>query len=143
MGATKRVGEIIVRNQGKGFVVVRFGNVLGSRGSVIPLWQASINRGEAVNVTDARMERYMMTIQEAVDLVIEASQIGKGGEIIILDIGKPINVLELAKKIIKDSGKDVPINMIGIRPGEMLGEQLMTLEESKVAIKKGKFWIIK
>ena len=143
MGATKRVSEIIVQNQGKGFIAVRFGNVLGSRGSVIPLWQASIDRGEPLNVTDGRMERYFMTIPEACELVIEAGENGEGGEIVILDMGKPVNVLSIAKKILKESGSDVGINMIGIRPGETLNERLMTEEEEKVAVKKGKFFIIK
>lgn len=143
MGATKRVSEIMVKNQGKGFIVVRFGNVLGSRGSVIPLWQASIDRGEPLNITDERMERYFMTMSQACELVVEATEIGKGGEIIILDMGKPVNVLEIAKKILKESKSEVGIKMIGIRPGETLNEKLMTEEEEKVAIKKDKFWIIK
>lgn len=143
MGATKRVGEIMVKNQGKGFIVVRFGNVLGSRGSVIPLWQNSINKGEPLNVTDERMERYFMTIPQACELVVEASEIGKGGEIIILDMGKPVNVLEVAKRVLEESGSNVGIKMIGIRPGETLNEKLMTEEEEKIAIKKGKFYIIK
>lgn len=143
MGATKRVSEIITRNQGKGFVVVRFGNVLGSRGSVIPLWQKSIDEGKSVKVTHSEMTRYMMTIDEAVNLVIKASDIGKGGEIIILDMGKKVNVLELAKGIIQQSRKDVPIEMIGLRPGEQLTEKLMFEEEEKLAIKQGEFYIIK
>lgn len=142
MGATKRVGEIMAINQGKGFVAVRFGNVLGSRGSVIPLWQASINRGEPLNVTHKDMTRYFMTIPEACELVIEASQQGVGGEIMILDMGNPVNILDLAKKILKESGKDVGINMIGIRPGETLNEKLMTEEEERRAKKVGKFYVI-
>lgn len=138
MGATKKVGEIMVRNQGKGFIAVRFGNVMGSRGSVIPLWQNQINRGKPITVTDERMERYMMTIPEAVNLVIEASQIGKGGECFILDMGKRVNVLELAKKIV---GKG-EIKMIGMRKGETLDEKLMTQEEEELAVKKGNFYII-
>ena len=140
MGATKKVGEIMVKN--KGGIVVRFGNVLGSRGSVIPLWQASINRGEPLNVTHKDMTRFFMTIPEAVELVIEAAEIGKPGSIMIMDMGQPVNILELAKKIIKDSGKDVGIRMIGTRPGETLDEKLMTIEEEKYAKKVGKFWII-
>src|SRR3990167_5071258 len=141
MGATKRVGEIMTVNQGKGFMAVRFGNVLGSRGSVIPLWQASINRGEPLNVTHKDMTRFFMTIPEAVELVIEAAEIGKPGSIMIMDMGQPVNILELAKEIIKDSGKDVGIRMIGTRPGETLDEKLMTIEEEKYAKKVGKFWI--
>ena len=139
MGATKRVSEIIVRNQGKGFVVVRFGNVLGSRGSVIPIWQKAIDRHESIKITDERMSRYMMTIQEAVDLVIQASEIGKGGETICLDMGKKINILDLAKKILTEARSDVPIEIIGIRPGEQISERLMTEEEEARAIIKDKF----
>ena len=141
MGATKRVGEIIVKN--KGGIVVRFGNVLGSRGSVIPLWQASLNRGEPLNVTSPEMTRFFMTIPEACELVIHAAEEGRGGEIFILDMGQPVNVLDLAKKIISESGKDIGINIIGVRPGETMHERLMTLEEEKVAIKKDNYWIIK
>jgi len=143
MGATKKVGEIMVRNQGKGYVVVRFGNVLGSRGSVIPLWQSQIDRNEKLTVTDKRMTRYMMTIPQACELVVKATETGRGGEIFILEMGDPINILELAQKVISESGKDVGIKMIGIRPGETLTEKLMTEEEQKVAIKNDKFWIIK
>ena len=140
MGATKKVGEIMVKNGGG--IVVRFGNVLGSRGSVIPLWQAQIDRGEPLTVTDRNMERYFMTIPEAVELVIEAAEQGKGGEIFIMDMGKPIKIIDLAKRIIKETQHSKGIKMIGIRPGETLTEKLMTSEEEKVAIKKGKFWII-
>jgi FlaA1/EpsC-like NDP-sugar epimerase len=140
MGATKKVGEIMVRNQGKGFLAVRFGNVLGSRGSVIPLWQNQIDRGKPLTVTDKRMKRYMMSIPEAVNLVIEASQLGKGGECFILNMGEQINVLDLAKKIL---GKSDGIKMIGMRPGESLEEKIMTLEEEKVAVRQGKFYILK
>jgi len=139
MGATKKVGEIMVRNQGKGFIAVRFGNVMGSRGSVIPLWQNQINRGKKITVTDPRMERYMMTIPEAVNLVIEASQLGKGGECFILDMGERVNVLELAKKIV---GKEEDIEIIGMRAGETLDEKLMTEEEERIAKKVGNFFII-
>ncbi len=143
MGATKRVGEIMVKNQGKGFVVVRFGNVLGSRGSVLPLWQAQIDRGEPITVTDERMERFFMTIPQAVNLVIEAGRRGKGGEIYILDMGKPIKIIDLAKRIIEETGQDIPIKMIGARPGETLNERLMFDEEEKIKIKDGKFYVIK
>lgn len=141
MGATKRVSEIIVRNQGRGFVVVRFGNVLGSRGSVIPLWQKAIDEGKKVKVTDPRMTRYMMTIEEAVDLVIQAGEQGRGGEIYILPMGEPINVLELAKKIVK--GDESKIEIIGARPGEQLKETLMFAEEELIAKQIGKFLVIK
>lgn len=143
MGATKRVSEIIVRNQGKRFVVVRFGNVLGSRGSVIPLWQKAMDQGKALKVTDERMTRYMMTINEACDLVIQAAEIGIGGEIIILPMGKKVNILELAEKLVKEAQTDTPIDIIGMRPGEQLTETLMTLEEEQVAEQDGKFIVIR
>ena len=141
MGASKRVSEIIVRNQGLGFVVVRFGNVLGSRGSVIPLWQKQIDEGKAVTVTDEKMTRYMMTIEEAVKLVIKAAEMGEGGEIFCLDMGKKVNVLELAKEIIKGTKSEIKI--IGLRPGEQLTEKLMFEEEEAVAEKIGEFYVIR
>ena len=143
MGATKRVSEIITRNQGRGFVVVRFGNVLGSRGSVIPIWQKAIEKGNPIKVTDKEMTRYMMTIKEAVSLVIKAAEIGRGGEIICLDMGKKINILNLAERLVKEAQVDVPIQIIGIRPGEQLTEELMFEEEKARAIKKDNFYIIK
>lgn len=143
MGATKRVGEIMVKNQGEKFIAVRFGNVLGSRGSVIPLWQKQIEEGKPLTITDKRMFRYMMSIPEACSLVIEAADTGRGGEIFIMDMGTPVNVLELAKEILGKAESNVGIKEIGIRPGETLDEKLMTEEEEKIAIKKGNFFIIK
>lgn len=144
MGATKRVSEIIVRNQGRGFIVVRFGNVLGSRGSVIPIWQKQIDAGEKITITDPEMERYMMTIEQACELVIEAAEVGQGGEIMILDMGQKIKVLDLAKDILlKANLEPGRIQIIGKRPGEELTEKLMYEEEEKRAIKSGKFFIIK
>jgi len=142
MGATKRVSEIITRNQGSGYVVVRFGNVLGSRGSVIPIWQKQLEKGQPLTVTDPNMTRYMMTIEEACELVIKAGETGKGGEIICLDMGEKINILDLAKDILKKANKKPAIKIVGMRPGEQLTEKLMFDEEEKVAIKKGNFFII-
>lgn len=139
MGATKLLGERMVRNQGKGFVAVRFGNVMGSRGSVVPIWQKQMDEGKPLTVTDPRMTRYMMTIPEAVNLVIEAAQLGKGGECYILDMGKQINVLEMATQIAGKNG----VKIVGTRPGETLDEKLMTEEEEAVATKQGKFYVIK
>ena len=141
MGATKKVSEIIVKNQGG--IVVRFGNVLGSRGSVIPIWQRQADKGEPLIITDSRMERFFMTIEEACGLVVEAIKIGQGGEIIILDMKQPINIKNLAEAIIERSGRDLGLKEIGIRPGEQLKEELMTTEERQRAIKQGKFWVIK
>lgn len=143
MGITKRLGEVMVQNSGKGYLAVRFGNVLGSRGSVIPLWQRQIDNGEDLTVTHKDMTRYFMTIPEACELVIEAGENGKGGEIYILDMGNPVNVFQLASEILEKSGKKLGIKMIGIRPGETLSEKLMTEEEERTAIKQGKFYIIK
>ena len=138
MGITKKVGEIMVRNQGG--IVVRFGNVMGSDGSVIPIWQKQIDEGRELTITDRKMERFMMTIPQAVELVIKATEQGKGGEIFIMDMGKRVNVLELAQNIVK--GTNTKIKEIGIRSGETLVEELMTLEERQRAIKKGNFWIL-
>ena len=140
MGATKRLTELLVRQAG--YVSVRFGNVLGSRGSVIPFWQGQIDRGEPLTVTDSKMERYFMSIPEAVNLVIEAAEIGESGQIIILDMGQKVNILELAQKILKESGRDTGIKMIGARPGESITECLMSESEQKIAKKVNNFWII-
>lgn len=142
MGATKRVGEIMVKNAGG--IVVRFGNVIGSRGSVVQIWQKQIDRGKPLTVTDPRMERYLMSIPQACELVIRAAETGQGGEIYIMDMGKRVNVLETLTRILQTAGQsDYPIKEIGIRPGETLDEKLMTLEEESRAIKKGTFYIIK
>lgn len=150
MGITKLCAEGIVRRAGKQFVAVRFGNVLGSRGSVIPIWQSQLDRGQKLTVTDARMTRYMMTIPEAVNLVVQAGSEGKDGECYILDMGRQVNVLKLAEEILKkNEGKpmsrerlDSAIKMIGMRKGETLDEKLMTQDEEQRAIKRGNFYII-
>jgi len=143
MGISKRMGEVMVCNQGTKFITVRFGNVLGSRGSVIPIWQRQIDEGMPITITDEKMMRYFMTIEDACELVIKAAEEGKGGEIFILDMGKPINIFNLARDIVLKSGRDIPIKIIGKRSGETLEEKLMTEEEEKRAIRKGKFFIIK
>jgi FlaA1/EpsC-like NDP-sugar epimerase len=140
MGITKKLAEKMVKNAYG--VSVRFGNVLGSRGSVIPIWQGQVDRGEALTITDDRMERFFMTIPQAVELVIKAAEVGKPGQILIMDMGKQIKILDLAKEIIAKSGKDIKIKNIGIRPGETLSEKLMTSAEEAMATKKGKFWIL-
>lgn len=141
MGATKKVGELMVRRAGH--VVVRFGNVLGSRGSVIPIWQKQLEENRPLTVTDERMERYFMSIEEACGLVIHAAEVGKPSEVIILDMGERVNVLKAAKEILNRVGEpDHPIEMIGARPGESLTEELMTEEEKKRAIKSGRFYIL-
>jgi len=140
MGSTKRVAELMVKNAGG--ISVRFGNVLGSRGSVIPIWQKQMDEGLPLTVTHEDMTRYFMTIPEACELVIKAAEIGKPGQTLIMDMGEPVNVLQLAKDILKKSGKSEEIDMIGIRPGETLTEKLMSEDEEKRAVKNGKFYII-
>jgi FlaA1/EpsC-like NDP-sugar epimerase len=143
MGITKLCAEGLVRRAGKQFVAVRFGNVMASRGSVLEIWQKQFDKGEPLTITDPRMERYMMTIPQACELVIKAAQDGKNGEVFILDMGNQVKVLDLANKIIEASGVEKNIKEIGIRPGEMLYEKLMTKEEEDKAIKSGNFWILK
>jgi FlaA1/EpsC-like NDP-sugar epimerase len=140
MGATKRVGEIMVRNAG--YTVVRFGNVLGSRGSLLPIWHRQLNSGRPITVTDPKMTRYFMSIEDAVALVIEAGEKAKGGQILVMDMGKQVCIGELAESIIKQLQYGPGIEIIGTRPGEQMDERLMTEEEEKRAIKTGKFWYI-
>lgn len=136
MGASKRVAEMIVTSlneTGKTkFAAVRFGNVLGSRGSVIPLFKEQIRSGGPVTVTDFRMTRYFMTIPEASRLVIQAGALAQGGEIFILDMGEPVKIIDLAKKVVKLSGyteNEIHIIETGIRPGEKLYEELLVDNE--------------
>ncbi|MDP2741406.1 MAG: nucleoside-diphosphate sugar epimerase/dehydratase, partial [bacterium] len=151
MGTTKRVGEMIcqVYNQKNNvkFISVRFGNVLNSRGSVIPTFREQIRKGGPVEVTHPDMKRYFMLISEACLLVMQSSAMGKGGEVFVLDMGKPIKILDLAKEMIKLSGfepdKDIPIVFTGIRPGEKLFEEILTAEEGTVATQNQKIFIAK
>jgi FlaA1/EpsC-like NDP-sugar epimerase len=130
MGASKRFAEEIVRSAGADMLpcIVRFGNVVGSRGSVIPTFLRQIAGGGPVTVTDPAMTRYFMSVQEAVQLVLQAAALSEGGEIFTLEMGEQVNILELARKVIRLSGRvpgrDVPIVITGIRPGEKLSEEL-------------------
>lgn len=151
MGATKRVGEMICqmlngRDHTK-FVSVRFGNVLESRGSVIPIFREQIKKGGPVTVTHPDMQRYFMSTPEACLLVLEAAAIGNGGEVFVLDMGKPIKIIDLAKEMIRLSGyepdKDIPIVFTGERPGEKFFEDVLTAEEGTQATKNEKIFVAK
>lgn len=151
MGASKRVAEKILKCYAKRsstrFVAVRFGNVLGSRGSVIPLFKRQIEQGGPVTVTHPRMIRYFMTIPEASKLVVQAGAYGKGGEVFVLDMGEPVKIVDLAEDLIKlsglEPGRDIKIEFSGIRPGEKLFEELMTASEGIAATRNSKIFIAK
>lgn len=166
MGATKRIAEYIctafndVRSQKSGvrsqngeddtkteFISVRFGNVLGSRGSVLPMFLEQLEYGGPLTVTHKEMQRYFMTIPEAVSLVLQASAMGKHGEVLVLDMGEPVKILTLAEELIRIHGmepyKDINIEFIGLRPGEKLFEEILTSEEGTTASKHEKIFVAK
>jgi len=151
MGATKRVAELVVQNLNRCFstryVVVRFGNVIGSAGSVIPIFQNQIRGGGPVTITDRRMKRYFMTTPEAAQLVLQASAIGRGGEVFILHMGEPVCIVDLAETLITLSGfkpyEDIQIVETGMRPGEKLYEELVFPTEETVPTSHPKIFINK
>jgi FlaA1/EpsC-like NDP-sugar epimerase len=149
MGATKRMGEMICqlfnRKNSTKFISVRFGNVLDSRGSVIPIFREKIKRREPIEVTHPEMKRYFMVTGEACLLVMQAGAMGQGGEVFVLDMGNPIKILDLAKEMIRLSGlepdKDIPIVFTEPRPGEKLFEEILTAEEGTVTTRHQKIFM--
>ena len=137
MGATKRIAELVVQDINKHsktmYAIVRFGNVLGSRGSVVPLFKKQIAKGGPITITDPEMVRYFMTIPEAAQLVLQAGTFSKGGEVFLLDMGEPVKILDMARDLVSLHGlvpdKDIKFVFTGLRPGEKLYEELLTAEE--------------
>jgi FlaA1/EpsC-like NDP-sugar epimerase len=148
MGASKRIAEkyvqsLSLKNKSRGdkkmtkFITTRFGNVLGSNGSVVPLFTKQIAQGGPITITHPDIIRYFMTIPEACQLVLEAGTMGNGGEIYIFDMGKPVKIIDLARKMIKLAGylpeKDIKIKIVGLRPGEKLDEELLNDSSKTIA----------
>lgn len=137
MGASKKISEIMlseIKNKKTDFIIVRFGNVLGSRGSVAEIFEDQIKKGGPLTITDPEMTRYFISIKEAVYLVLEATKIGKNKNVFILDMGKPVKIISLAKKMIKKMSpeKEIKIKIIGKRPGEKINEELFSAKEKPV-----------
>jgi FlaA1/EpsC-like NDP-sugar epimerase len=151
MGASKRLAEQVVQgvaaqHPGTQYVSVRFGNVLGSSGSVVPLFTKQIARGGPVTVTHPQIVRYFMTIPEASQLVLQAGLMGESGQIFVLDMGEPVKIVELARMLIRLSGKteqEIPVTFTGLRPGEKLFEELLADDETSVPTPHPKLRIAK
>lgn len=151
MGASKRIAEIYAQHEnqhgGTKFITTRFGNVLGSNGSVIPLFKKQIEQGGPITVTDPKVTRFFMTIPEACQLVLEAGIMGQGGEVFVFDMGESVKIIDLAKKMIQLSGlelgKDIEIKVTGLRPGEKLYEELLSNEENTLPTHHPKILIAK
>ena len=151
MGATKRVAEKLIQSKSHDskvkYMAVRFGNVIGSSGSVIPTFQKQIRNGGPITLTDPAMQRYFMSISEAAQLILQAGAMGAGGEIYVLDMGKPVNIKDIAYELIRLSGlepeKDISIEYIGSRPGEKMYEELNTQEENIVETSHEKIMMMK
>ena len=151
MGATKRVAEKLIQSKSFDskvkFIAVRFGNVIGSSGSVIPTFQSQIQNGGPITITDPKMERYFMSISESAQLIVQAGSMGEGGEIFVLDMGSPVNIKEIAYELIRLNGlepeKDIFVEYIGARPGEKLFEELTTDEETIVRTPHEKIMMMK
>ncbi len=149
MGGTKRMAERVVLESAKSateFIVVRFGNVIGSSGSVVPLFKDQIAKGGPITVTTPNVTRYFMTVSEAVDLLLQAGEIGKDREIMILEMGTPVNIDQLGRRLIKLSGfipeVDIAVKYIGLRPGEKEFEELLTADENVVRSSYDKIWVL-
>ncbi len=151
MGATKRVAEKLIQSYNQQskttFMAVRFGNVLGSSGSAIPTFQKQINKGGPITITHPEMTRYFMSIQEASQLILQSSSLGRDGEVFLLEMGRPIKILQMAKDLIRLSGfepeVDIPIVFTGLRPGEKLYEELQLFNEKKLKTNHKKIMILK